>query len=368
MSVSINGTSGLVFNDASTQATAATGFGFKNRIINGAMMIDQRNAGAAVTANASFSPYCPDRFITYAQGSAVYSVQQVADAPAGFVNSLKLTVTTAATLSAAQFTFTRQIIEGYNIADLAWGTLSASAVAISFWVKSSLTGTFAVACINSAEDRSYPATFTINAANTWEYKTISVPGDTTGTWLTNNSNGIRLAFDLGAGSNFNGTANTWQAGWKQRTSGCVSFSQTLNATFQLTGIQLEKGSTATSFDYRPYGTELALCQRYLPAFIGSTNWFNFGLAGSSTVFSCTLTFPVSTRVAPTGISISAASDFSVTDIYSQNVAALTITFSSAGFTSALIQGTAASGLTAGRPTTMFANNSNAKLLLTGCEL
>lgn len=261
MSVVVDGTNGLVFNDASTQTTAASGFGFKNRIINGAMVIDQRNSGNTVTANSSISPYVTDRFGVF-PGGAVYTCQQVVDAPAGFVNSLKITVATAATSTAGQFTFTRQIIEGVNISDLAWGTAAASAVAISFWVKSSLTGTFAVSCINSSEDRSYPATFTINAAGVWEYKTITVPGDTTGTWLTNNSNGIRLAFDFGSGSNYNGTANVWQAGWKSRTSGCVSLSQTTSATFQITGVQLEKGPTPTPFDYRPYGIELVLCQRY----------------------------------------------------------------------------------------------------------
>ena len=318
----------LVFQTGATPTTAVTigsdqsvtfaqaanlpnTFGFKNRIINGAMMIDQRNAGASVTVNASSSQTCPDRFTTYAQGSAAYLVQQVPDAPSGFVNSLKLVVTTAATLSAAQFTFTRQIIEGLNIADLAWGSSAASAVSVSFWVKSSLTGTFAVALLNSAEDRSYPATYTINSANTWEQKTITVAGDTTGTWLTNNSNGIRVTFDLGAGSNYNGTANTWQSGWKQRTSGCVSFSQTSGATFYITGVQLEKGSTATSFDYRPYGTELALCQRYCLVYSYTTdgNFRLFGFNFNTGVGLAQCYFPVQTRVAPTGVTTSTASAF-----------------------------------------------------------
>lgn len=270
--------------------------GFRNRIINGDMRIDQRNNGASVTANSSAAPYCPDRFNVNVGGStAAYSCQQVTDSPVGFVNSLKLTVTTAATLSASQFTFARQIIEGYNIADLSWGTASASSVAISFWVKSSLTGTFAVACINSAEDRSYPATFVINSANTWEYKTIIVPGDTSGTWLTNNSNGIRLAFDLGAGSNYNGTANTWQAGWKQRTSGCVSFSQTSGATFYITGVQLEAGSVATPFERRPYGTELALCQRYYEVMGNGCT----GGGRNATTAALALRFQVQKRATPT---------------------------------------------------------------------
>ena len=252
----------ITFSDGSNLGSGWTGF--KNRIINGAMTIDQRNAGAVVTINSSNTfAYCPDRFQTNQGGSGVvFSSQQVSDAPTGFVNSLRVTVSTAATPSAGQFVFCRQIIEGFNIADLGWGTASAQTVTASFWVKSSITGAYAVFFINSAEDRSYFSTVTINSANTWEFKTVTVPGDTTGTWLTNNSNGIRFGIDLGSGSNYQGTVNAWQSGWKQRTAGTVNFCQNTGATFQITGVQLEKGSTATSFDYRPYGTELALCCRY----------------------------------------------------------------------------------------------------------
>ena len=239
------------------------GLSFKNRIINGDMQIDQRNNGASVNANSSTSPYTTDRFnVNVGGSSAVIACQQISDAPAGFVNSLRLTVSTAATPSSSQFLFLRQIIEGFNIADFAWGTANAATVTLSFWVKASIAGTYSAFAINSAEDRSYVATFTVSATNTWEYKTITIPGDTTGTWLTNNSNGIRLGFDLGSGSNFNGTANAWQSGWEQRTSGTVNWVGTSGATFQVTGVQLEKGTVATSFDYLPYDTKLALCERY----------------------------------------------------------------------------------------------------------
>ena len=260
----------ITFSDGSNLGSGWTGF--KNRIINGAMTIDQRNAGAVVTINSSNTfAYCPDRFQTNQGGSGVvFSSQQVSDAPTGFVNSLRVTVSTAATPSAGQFVFCRQIIEGFNIADLGWGTASAQTVTASFWVKSSITGAYAVFFINSAEDRSYFSTVTINSANTWEFKTVTVPGDTTGTWLTNNSNGIRFGIDLGSGSNYQGTVNAWQSGWKQRTAGTVNFCQNTGATFQITGVQLEKGSTATSFDYRPYGTELSLCYRYFQKFLGSS--------------------------------------------------------------------------------------------------
>ncbi len=238
--------------------------GFRNRIINGDMRIDQRNAGASVTSSGGAGAnWAVDRFQANVAGtSAVVTAQRVSDAPSGFINSLKITVTTAATATAAQFTFVRQIIEGLNISDLGWGTADAQPVTLSFWVKASITGTYSAFAINHAEDRSYVGTFAVNAANTWEYKTITVPGDTTGTWLTTNSNGIRLGFDLGSGSNFQGTGNAWNSGWRQRTSSTVNFIGTNGATFYITGVQLEKGSVATPFEFRSIGQELALCQRY----------------------------------------------------------------------------------------------------------
>jgi len=243
--------------------------GFKNRIINGDMRINQRNAGAAVTADGSF---VVDRFVAVNSTDGTFSGQQVSDAPSGFINSLKWTTTAADTsLSAGQYTSVRHFIEGLNLTDLAWGTASAATVTLSFWVKSSLTGTFSGALANSAYNRSYPFNYTISSANTWEQKTITIAGDTSGTWLTTNGIGIRLYMSLGAGSNFTGTASAWNAaGYTASTTGATSVIGTLNATWQITGVQLEKGATATSFDYRPYGTELALCERYCLQFTSTT--------------------------------------------------------------------------------------------------
>jgi hypothetical protein len=156
----------------------------------------------------------------------------------------------------------QQYIEGFNVADLGWGTASAQTITVSFWVRSSLTGTFAGSVSNSAANRSYVFTYNISSANTWEYKTITIAGDTSGTWLTNNGRGILLTFDLGNGSNYQATAGSWVSQYAVGTSSSVKVISTVGATWQITGVQLEKGSTATSFDYRPYGTELALCQRY----------------------------------------------------------------------------------------------------------
>ena len=260
MTMTINGTSGLVFNDASTQNTAATGFGFKNRIINGAMVIDQRNAGASVTPTNG--QYSVDRFACNLSAASKYSAQQSSVAPAGFTNSLLITSLSSYSVGVNDYFLIRQSIEGLNCADLGWGTANAQTVTVSFWVRSSLTGTFGGALENSASNRCYPFSYTINSANTWEQKTLTIAGDTTGTWLTTNGIGIKVTFSLGMGSNLSGTAGAWVGSEKISATGATSVVGTNGATFYITGVQLEKGSTATSFDYRPYGTELALCQRY----------------------------------------------------------------------------------------------------------
>jgi hypothetical protein len=278
----------------------ATGlsFGMRNRIINGAMVIDQRNAGASITTNA----YVTDRWLAEQTTDGVRTAQQVSDAPTGFVKSLKLTTTTAdASLAATQYSLVRQGIEGFNTADLMWGTANAQTITISFWVKSSLTGTFGGVAGNSAFDRSYPFTYSISSANTWEQKTVTIAGDTTGTWETTNSAGIQLYFGLGAGSTYSGTAGAWTGSGLISVTGAVSVIGTLNATWQITGVQLEKGSTATSFDYRPYGTELQLCQRYYWKIAQGTGepygQTGYNIAGNA-VWQ-TFGFPVTMRATPT---------------------------------------------------------------------
>ena len=246
--------------------SAGSPYGFKNRIINGAMAIDQRNAGASVSVTNNSNIFYIDRWRWGYGSSGTYTSQQVVDAPAGFYNSLKMTVTSTATVDSTNGWWLYQGIEGYNVADLGWGASGASTVTVSFWVKSSLTGTYGFNLENSAYNRHYTATYTINSANTWEYKTITVPGDTTGTWTKDNSSGIGVRFMLGAGSALKtATPNAWNAGdgaTGKVATGTVNWVSTSSATWQVTGIQLEKGSQATAFDYRPYGTELQLCQRY----------------------------------------------------------------------------------------------------------
>ena len=246
----------------SNNISADNSLGFRNRIINGDMRIDQRNAGASVTLTSGVI-YTVDRFIGLEDTDGAMTAQQDSSAPVGFVNSLKLTTTTAdATLGSTQFSNLQQRIEGTNVADLAWGTANAKTVTLSFWVRSSLTGTFSGSVSNSAFNRSYPFTYTISVADTWEYKTVTIPGDTTGTWLTTTGVGIRLVFSMGEGSDYAGTAGSWVGSLKTGVTGATSVIGTLDATWYVTGVQLEVGSVATPFERRPFGTELALCQRY----------------------------------------------------------------------------------------------------------
>ena len=286
---------------AATGAVTLTGslntpntFGFKNRIINGGMVIDQRNAGASVSMTTPVYPV--DRWLAFEDTDGTMTAQQSSTAPSGFTNSILITTTSADTsLGATQYARTEQRVEGFNVSDLAWGTASAASVTLSFWVRSSLTGTFGGSLTNSAFNRSYPFTYTISVANTFEQKTITIAGDTSGTWLTTNGNGMEINFGLGVGSTYSGTAGAWAGAGYISATGATSVVGTNGATFYITGVQLEKGSTATSFDFRDYGRELAMCQRYywkgnLPIM---RNW-----TGSTIAVSSSIGFPVTMRATP----------------------------------------------------------------------
>ena len=206
-----------------------------------------------------------DRYKYEASQASKFTIQQNAGSvtpPAGFVNYLGLTTASAVSIGTSDYFQVVQIIEGLNIGDLAWGTASAKTVTLSFWVRSSLTGTFGGSLRNSAVNRSYPFSYTISSANTWEQKSITIAGDTSGTWLTTNGIGIRLTFGLGNGSTFSGTAGSWSGSNFQNATGATSVVGTLNATWYITGAQLEVGSVATPFERRDYGRELMMCQRY----------------------------------------------------------------------------------------------------------
>jgi hypothetical protein len=241
--------------------TVSMGSSFmRNRIINGAMVIDQRNAGAAVTTSGA---YTVDRFANTQSGGGVISWARSTTAPTGFTNSLSGTVATPdSSIAAGDIYRLYQYIEGFNCADLGFGTASASTVTVSFWVRSSITGTYCLGLQNGTYNRGYAANYTINAANTWEYKTVTIAGDTTGTWATDNTAGIAVFWDLGSGTTWNQTANTWAATNTWKTSSQTSWIATNGATFYITGVQLEVGSVATPFEREIYSNTLAKCQRY----------------------------------------------------------------------------------------------------------
>jgi hypothetical protein len=299
MPVVINGDTGITqageFDSDSTM-------GFKNRVINGACVIDQRNAGSSITANDD--TYAVDRFKTAASQSSKLTAQRNAGSvtpPAGFSNYLGYTSSSAYSVGSSDYFVCQQGIEGFNIADLAWGTANAQAITLSFWVRSSLTGTFGGSLRNASADRSYPFTYTISAANTWEQKTVNIAGDTSGTWGTSNGIGISLGFGLGVGSTPSGTAGAWAGANYRSATGATSVVGTNGATWYITGVQLEKGSTATSFDFRSYNTEFYLCQRYFQQLAGD----GVGIAAfpmwnlDTSSASAYIIFPVTMRTSPT---------------------------------------------------------------------
>jgi hypothetical protein len=256
------------------------GLSFKNRIINGDMSIDQRNAGASVTLNGSLGQYGVDRFAYNTSQASRLTAQQSTTVPVGFYTSNLITVSSAATIGSGDYFTMFQHIEANNVSDLNFGTANAKTVTLSFWVRSSVTGTFVFGLLNSSLNRTYLATYTISAANTWEQKSVTIAGDTTGTWTAGgNGIGMTVRFDLGSGSSGMGTANAWQSSnvWSVSGSASSTFAAQSGATFFITGLQLEVGSVATSFDYLPYGTELMLCQRYF-----ETNYPAGNAVGSST--------------------------------------------------------------------------------------
>jgi hypothetical protein len=315
MSLIIDGTSGVTFNDSSLQAAAASPYVLKNRIINGAMVIDQRNAGAFQTNNAGVQ-YPVDRYIAYGSAASKFTMQQNAGSitpPAGFSNYVGFTSLAATSLAAGDIYEFLQRIEGFNTSDLNWGTANAQTVTLSFRVYSSLTGTFGGAIQNSAGTRSYPFSYSIPTANTWTTISITIAGDTTGTWIgATNGIGMQVIWGLGVGSTYSGTAGSWSGNAYYSATGATSVVGTNGATFYITGVQLEVGTSATPFERRLYNQELANCQRYYEKGFaidtaptdGSGSYFNGGgLAvyafATSSLRSIPITYRIEKRASPT---------------------------------------------------------------------
>jgi hypothetical protein len=303
MALTYDGSLGITFNDGSQMGTASA-LGMRNRIINGAMVISQRNGTSSVTpAN---SDYLVDRFYFSCSQSSKFTAQQNAGSvtpPAGFTNYLGLTSSSAYSIGASDYFFLCQPIEGFNTADLGFGTSNAKTVTLSFWVYSSITGTFGGSLRNGSASRSYPFSYTVSSANTWTQASITIAGDTTGTWVgATNGTGLNVFFSLGTGSTFSTTAGSWASGNYVSATGATSVVGTNNATFYITGVQLEKGSVATPFEYRQYGTELALSQRYywkVTSNGSNITGFGSGQFTSTTNGNVIFTYPVTMRSSPT---------------------------------------------------------------------
>jgi hypothetical protein len=351
MPVVINGDTGI------TQAgefNSDSSFGFKNRLINGGMVIDQRNNGASTTGSNTLV-YVVDRWASFEDTDGTMTFQQSSVAPAGFSKSIVATTTVAdSSLAATQRVILLQRIEGYNIADLGWGTANAAPVTLSFWVRSSLTGTFGGSLTDTA--RSYPFTYTISVADTWEYKTIPITGDTSGTWNSTNGWGVQVAFGLGCGSSFSGTSGAWTNGDLNSATGATSVIGTNGATFYVTGVQFEKGSTATSFDFRSYGQELLLCQRYYTQINGTAGNPAIGLGTqvNTTTIAGFIPLPVTLRSTPTVVSF--LGGVSVTDTFAYNTG-MTISSSVLVANGVSLAGTISANGAQGRPILFVLNGA-----------
>jgi hypothetical protein len=348
----------------------ASGGGSKNIIINGAMTIDQRNSGAALTPTSTYYHKTLDRWIANFSQASKLIVQQNAGSvtpPAGFKNYIGATQTGSTYTQTTNDAFSfNQYIEGNNIAHLDWGLSTAKNLILSFWVRSNVTGTYGAYIANSATNRIFVNSYTIDAANTWEKKSVSITGDTTGTWLTTNAVGMQFGLVFGAGSGRQTAPNAYNASADYAPTNQANILGTSGGYFYLTGVQLEVNDTATDFEVENYGTTLAKCQRYYFS-LGGDAAYERGAVGynfSTTLSRCSTHFPTTMRAAPsTSISgalyvAKAGSEVSVTsasnDNSSRHVGHMGYSVSS--------------GLTAGDGATIFWNNNTTARIMFDAEL
>jgi len=336
--------------DLGSSATSLDTVG-SNLIINGAHTVDQRNSGSSANVTNGADHFIADRFRFSENSSATFSAQQVSDAPAGFEKSSKITVTgTDSSLAATEFHRILQPIEGSNISHLNWGSSNAKTLTLTFHVKSSLTGQFYVFAFNSAANRTFLSGYTIDSADTWEKKTITITGDTSGTWLTTTGAGIYLGWSLGTGSTYqSSTLDAFQAGFYMAKSDQVNFGATNSATWQLTGCQLEVGS-ATDFEHRSYADQLQACQRYYFQVNGDSS-DRVGIGGYAVGASearMDVVFPCAMRAAPTISGTGTAQFDANTDSADFNVSAMIIDEAPTGIISGLGIQIASSSMVAGQ--------------------
>ena len=293
------------FSGSGENLTRTTPYSHRNIIINGKADVFQRVLGGSqISCNAGSNFYCMDRW--YARGESslgVFSLiqQDISSEGIGAPHAIRVNVTTNVTPASGDVYKIAQRIEGKNIGHLSFGTSGARTITLSFLVKSSVTGTHGGSLMNSAQNRSFPFTYTISNPDTWEQKSITIPGDTGGTWLINTGIGLELNFDMGSGSAKRGTAGgAWIAARAEGANGTVQLISTSNANWYVTKVQIEEGSTATPFEHRSYGDELRRCQRYFFNIHGS-NGYRTGItcyANSSSACRGVVYFPAPMRINP----------------------------------------------------------------------
>ena len=274
--------------------------GRKNMIINGACTINQRFGSGSYTLTSSADYFPVDRFRSWAVGGGQFTIQRSDNAPPGFKNSLMYTVSTTDTsVGSSEYYCIQQRIEGYNIAHLGLGTADAKPVTLSFWVKSDIPGTYSGSFFNTGQSYTCVFEYQINQVDIWEYKTLTIPAATVGSFTSDSSNyGLGIWWDLGSGTGYNNTPFVWKNAGDFRSANQVPFIGTSGAKFRMTGVQLEIGKNSTDFEYRPIGEELALCQRYyfqLTDFV-----WTYSLSGTTGAYNrATIWHPVEMRTDPT---------------------------------------------------------------------
>ena len=292
-------TTGLTGSNLSVSTLVMGSSFLRNRIINGDMRVFQRNTVANTNGEYSVDRW---RYVITSTGTAQATQSQVS--PEGFTESILFDVVTVDTsIAASELAALYQSIEGYNISDLYWGAVGAKSVTLSFWVYSTTTGTFCVSFRNGSNDRSYIAEYTINAINTWEYKTITVPGPTTGTWDTTNGEGLSIIFTVAVGTTYRTTANAWASGNFLGTANQTNLLANAANSIRFTGVQLEEGTVATPFERQLYNAQLAQCQRYYyrVTAAGTSRIFGNGYVTSATIADFTTPFPVTMRDEPSAL-------------------------------------------------------------------
>jgi len=365
MSIELNGSTGIDFNDGSNQSTAATPYARKNLIINGDMRIAQRGTS---TSGQTTGGYTVDRFRTAFSGrdQAVWTDSQTTDVPSGegFSNSFKVEMTTAETsmdTGTTEYFTVEHRMEGQHFQHLSYGTASAKKLTLSFWVKSSVTGTLAVSLYNVDSTRVIGSTYTINATNTWEKKTITFDGDTVGTLDNDNNQSLGLRWFLGAANGVTSADNTtWQSyvttnfAYGHATN---AIPETSGATWQITGVQLEVGDSASDFEFVPYDMELARCQRYYENFGTEDNHYFTGAVACSSSTRCRIGITYNQkRTAPT---ITVGNTDLTVFTGATNITSTAVVVGSAVTTkSAFLQIDVASGLTSGQSELLKTNNTS----------